>query len=301
MFNRKSGRTLKKETLLEIAFVFPQFLLFFSFTILPFIIAIPIIFSDRTDFIDQTVKFVGFKNLTTIFKEPFVDEFFAALKRTANFTILNYSMVFLFGLTLALIIFEYTTNLKRAFFTIIYMPYMISGVGAGMLLTMLFSKDTGNINLLLTTMGIMSEPIDIKTKAVVQYALPFITGWRYAGVNLAFFLNGLLSIPNDTLEAAVLDGASYFKKLVFIYIPQIIPSVVMATVTCLIGSFNMIDELFGLGAMYGNQNAVFLSVLAFQRGFQGGMAQAVAMMMVVFVPLIIVAFLLIQWQKKRQY
>jgi len=297
----KLGEKRSKEVFWEALFVFPQLLFFVTFTILPFIIAIPIIFTDRSDFLDQTVKFVGMKNLVMIFSEPFFSDFWEALKRTVNFTILNYLMIYIIGLSLALIMFEYTTKLKRFFFTIIYMPYMISGIGAGMLLTMLFSKDSGNINLLLTTFGIISEPLDIQTKGVVRYALPFITGWRYAGVNLAFFLNGLLSIPHDTLEASVLDGANYFKKLIHIYLPQIIPSIVMASVTCLIGSFNMIDELFGLGATYGNQNAVFLSVLAFQKGFQGSMAQSVAMMLVVYTPLIIVAFLLIQWQKTQQY
>jgi len=97
-----------------------------------------------------------------------------------------------------------------------------------------------------------------------------MTGWRYAGLNMAFFLGGLMGIPTDSIEASIIDGANYWQKLRYIYIAQIIPSIVMATVTCLIGSFNLIDELFGMGAMYGNRNAVFLSVLVFQKGFVGG-------------------------------
>ncbi|MBP8988814.1 MAG: sugar ABC transporter permease [Clostridia bacterium] len=291
----------KKETLQEILFVAPQLILYLTFTILPFFVAVPLVLTDRKTFLDNVVSFVGLRNFVTIFQEPFVSEFIPALKRTIIFTILNYASVYIFGLTMALIMFEYNSKLKKPFFTVIYMPYMISGLGTGMLLTLLFAKDTGSMNLLLQHLGLISKPIDIKSQAAVTWALPVTTGWRYAGVNMAFFLGGLLSIPPESIEAAVVDGANYRQKLFYIYLPQIIPSIVMATVTCLIGSFNLIDELFGMGAMYGNQSAVFLSVLVFQKGFVGGLSQSVAMSLTVFVPLIIIAFFMIRWQKKMQY
>lgn len=297
---KKTSRE-RSETLQEILFVLPQFLLFFTFTILPFFVAIPLVLTDRRTFLDNEVQFVGMQNFVSIFQQPFVAEFLPALRRTAIFTALNYASIYVFGLTMALIMFEYKSPLKRPFFTIIYMPYMVSGLGAGMLLTLLFAKDSGSMNLLLAQVGLIDAPLDIKSAAATTWALPLMTGWRYAGINLAFFLGGLLSIPTDSIEASVIDGATYWQKLRFIYIPQIIPSIVMATVTCLIGSFNLIDELFGLGAMYGNANAVFLSVLVFQKGFIGGLSQSVAMSFTVFVPLILIAFALIRWQKKMQY
>ncbi|MGN0746906.1 MAG: carbohydrate ABC transporter permease, partial [Aristaeellaceae bacterium] len=272
------NKNLRKraDTLQEILFVAPQLLLFVLFTIVPFFVAIPLVLTDRVSFLDNEVNYVGLKNFVTIFQEPFISEFIPALKRTIRFTVLNYASIYVFGLTLALLMFEYKSRLKKPFFTVIYMPYMISGLGTGMLLTLLFSRDTGSLNLLLQHMGLITSPIDIKTEAAVTWLLPLTTGWRYAGMNMAFFLGGLLSIPTDSIEASVVDGANYVQKLRYIYIPQIIPSIVMATVTCLIGSFNLIDELFGMGAMYGNASAVFLSVLVYRKGFMGGLSQSVA-------------------------
>ena len=303
MNSTKSIRSRRKQrdTLHEILFVAPQLILYLTFTVLPFFVAIPLVLTDRKTFLDDTVTFIGLENFVTIFQKPFINEFIPALQRTAVFTVLNYASIYVFGLTMALVMFDYTSKLKKTFFTIIYMPYMVSGLGAGMILTLLFAKDSGSMNLLLQALHLIDAPLDIKSAGATTWALPIMTGWRYAGVNLAFFLGGLLAIPTDSIEASVIDGATYWQKLRFIYIPQIIPSIVMATVTCLIGSFNLIDELFGLGAMYGNQNAVFLSVLVFQKGFIGGLSQSVAMSLTVFVPLIIVAFRLIQWQKKMQY
>ncbi len=299
--NKNYSVRKRREALHEILFVSPQLLLYLTFTILPFFIAIPMVLTDRKTFLDNEVMYVGLKNFVTIFKQPFVAEFFPALGRTIRFTVLNYATIYVFGLTLALLMYEYKSKLKKSFFTVIYMPYMISGLGTGMLLTLLFSKDTGSLNLLLQKIGMVTEPFDIKTQAAVTWVLPLTTGWRYAGLNMAFFLGGLLAIPADNIEAALVDGANYWQKLWYIYIPQIVPSIVMATVVCFIGSFNLIDELFGLGAMYGNESAVFLSVLVYKKGFTGGLSQSVAMSLTVFVPLIIVAFLLVRWQKKKQY
>lgn len=298
--NKPKMTRKKAETLQEVLFVTPQLLLFLTFTIIPFFVAVPLVLTDRRTFLDDTVAFVGLKNFVTIFQEPFISEFIPALIRTLKFAVLNYASIYVFGLTLALIMFEFNSRLKKPFFTAIYMPYMISGLGTGMLLTLLFSRDTGSLNLLLQHIGLISSPLDIKTQGAVTWLLPLTTGWRYAGMNMAFFLGGLLSIPTDSIEASVVDGANYWQKLRYIYIPQIIPSIVMATVTCMIGSFNLIDELFGMGAMYGNASAVFLSVLVYRKGFMGGLSQSVAMSLTVFVPLILVAFLLIRWQQKKQ-
>jgi len=294
----------RRELFQDILFVAPQLLLFLSLTILPFIVAVPLVLTDRKTFLDNEVAFVGLQNFVTIFQPPFSLELFPALKRSFLFTIMNYATIYIFGLTLALIMFEYTSRLKKYFFTVIYMPYIISGLGVGMLLTLLFAKDSGSINLLLEHLGWIKEPIDIKTQAAVTWLLPLTTGWRYAGINMAFFLGGLLSIPKDNIEAAMVDGVTYWQKLRYIYIPQIIPSVVMATVVCLIGSFNLVDELIGMGALYGNQSAVFISILVLRKGFDasgGALSKSVAMSLSVFVPLIIVAFGLIRWQKKMQY
>ena len=73
---------------------------------------------------------------------------------------------------------------------------------------------------------------------------------------MAIFLSGLLGIPVDTIDAARIDGAGYFRRLWYIYIPQIVPSIAIATILCLVGSFGIFDEAVGFGALYGNLNFV---------------------------------------------
>lgn len=303
---RRRWRTRRwRETAADLAFVLPQYLLYITLTLLPFAIALPILFTDQADFVDTSVRYVGLDNVRALFQPPLDERFLAAVRRTLIFTVGNYVMVFAFGFLLALALFELKSRLVGLFFTVIYVPWMMSGIGVGLLLLMLFSPDTGTINLALEAMGLGRNLINIKDEWTMLMVLPVIFGWKTAGFNMAIFLGGLLTIPPETIEAAKLDGARYFQRVLHVYIPQIVPAIVMATVFCLIGSFGIFDELVGLGALYGNPNAEFLSILIYKLGFSSGrdgtLAQGITASLVVFFPLLLAAFALNRWQKRRDY
>ena len=303
---KKLLTTERKRTLWEVVFVAPQLILYVGLTIVPLIISIPIVLTNRANFTDLTVDAVGLSNFVNIFQFPLSDIFFSALARTVLLTFLNYVAVFAFGLTLALLLFE--GKFGGFFFTIIYLPYMLSGFGVGILLIMLFSRDQGSLNLLFMEMGVLKTPFDIKDPSITAVALPLVLGWRYAGFNMALFLSGLLSIPIETIEASRVDGASYWQRLCYVYLPQIVPSIIIATIFCLIGSFGVFDEAVGLGAFYGNPAAEFFAISVFKMGFGtaigqqiGTLAEGMTMALVVFVPLTVIAAYLVRLQKRLQY
>ena len=303
---KKLLTTERKRTLWEVVFVAPQLILYVGLTIVPLIISIPIVLTNRANFTDLTVDAVGLSNFVNIFQFPLSDIFFSALARTVLLTFLNYVAVFAFGLTLALLLFE--GKFGGFFFTIIYLPYMLSGFGVGILLIMLFSRDQGSLNLLFMEMGVLKTPFDIKDPSITAVALPLVLGWRYAGFNMALFLSGLLSIPIETIEASRVDGASYLQRLRYVYLPQIVPSIIIATIFCLIGSFGVFDEAVGLGAFYGNPAAEFFAISVFKMGFGtaigqqiGTLAEGMTMALVVFVPLTLMAAYLVRLQKRLQY
>ena len=301
-------RRRRMETWMDIFFVAPQFILYFGLTILPFFVALPIILTDRLSFVDETVHFVWFQNFVNIFRKPVADEFIPAVIRSAVFTIVNYGTVWLFGMTLALLMYELTSRVRRGFFTVIYMPYMVSGLGIGMMLIMLFSRDTGSANLILLRLGLLEKALNIKDPTVSTFALPLLVGWRYAGFNMALFLSGLLSIPTDTIDAARVDGVNYRQRFRHIYLPQMIPSIIIASILCLIGSFGLFDEPMGMGATYGNQSVQFLSIVIYrfsfgshQAGHAGTLAEAMTMSVTVYLPLFVAAYFLTRLQKRLQY
>jgi ABC-type sugar transport system permease subunit len=226
-------------------------------------------------------------------------DFGPALSRTLKFTAMNYVMLYVFGLGLALLMFE--IGFRGGMFSVIFLPAMISGLATGFIAVMLFSPTAGTLNLLLMKIGLIERPLDIKASGGATFLLPVFLGWRGAGLNMAIFLNGLMAIPRETIDAARVDGASYLQRLRHVYFPQMIPSFVIATTLCLVSSFRVFDELIALGALYGNKEAEMLSVVFFKYGFGGGrLALGMTIAFVVGIPLIAIAVLLQRVQRRME-
>ncbi len=279
----------------------PQFILYVGLTLLPFVVAIPVLFTDRLSFQDTGVQAAGLSNFTRILTDPNIQqEYFPSLWRTLQFVTFNYLMVYVFGLTLALLIYE--IGFQGWFFTIVYLPMMVSGLATGYMATMLFSRSTGTVNLMLAEWFNVTTPIDIQQPVGTAVILPLLVGWKYAGFNVAIFLAGLLAIPTETIEAATVDGASYWQRLRYVYFPQMIPAFIIATIFCLIGSFGVFDELIPLGALSSNNEARLLSVLFFTYAFiSQRLALGLTLTLQTFLPLVVIALLLQRLQRKLQY
>ena len=152
--NEYRSAMTKRRILTDWFFISPQLILFVGLTIVPFFLAIPILFTDMARFGDPQINWVGFKNFMVLFTDASVQrDYLPALQRTVVFVILNYTTVYIFGLSLALLMYE--VGFKGGFFTIIYLPLMVSGLGIGYTAVMLFSRTSGTMNLLLLELGIL--------------------------------------------------------------------------------------------------------------------------------------------------
>jgi len=283
------------------AFLLPQLLIFVFLTIVPLLIAVPVLFTDMSQFNDPQPNPVGLRNFTAVFNDPSVQrDYFPALRKTLVFVVLNYTTVYIFGLSLALLMYE--IGFRGGFFSVVYLPLMISGLAIGYVMVMLFARESGTLNLLLLELGLIKKAFDIYSREGTTFILPLMVGWRYAGYNMAIFLSGLLAIPKETIEASVVDGASYWQRLTRIYFPQMWPSFILATTMCLIGSFTVFDELVAMGALYVNPEAKLLSVLFFTYGFQvERLAMGMTLASETFLPLILIGIGLQRLQRRLAY
>jgi len=157
---KKMSKMERRRILRDWTFIAPQFLVFVTLTIIPFFVAIPFLFTDISQFNDPQINQVGLRNFTALFTDPSVQaDYLPALRRTLVFVVLNYTTVYIFGLSLALLMYE--VGFQGGFFTVIYLPLMVSGLAVGYVAVMLFSRETGTANLLLLKLGLLKKPIDI--------------------------------------------------------------------------------------------------------------------------------------------
>ena len=297
---RRLGKLERQRIAEDWAFILPQLIFFVFLTIIPFFVAIPILFTDMSQFNDPQPNYVGLRNFTALFTNPSVQrDYLPAFRRTIIFVILNYTTVYIFGLSLALLMYE--VGFRGGFFTVVSLPLMVSGLAVGYMAVMLFSRETGTANLLLLKLGVINEGIDIFSAEGTAFILPLLVGWRYAGYNMAIFLAGLLAIPNETIEASIVDGTNYWQRLTRVYFPQMWPSFILATTMCLIGSFAVFDELVAMGALYVNPEAKLLSILFFTYGFQvERLAMGMTLAVISFLPLVLIGIALQRLQRRAQ-
>jgi multiple sugar transport system permease protein len=179
---------------------------------------------------------VGFKNYGKVVMDPY---YLRVILNTIILggAVLAINLVVGFGTALVL---NQQIRARGVFRTIWYLPVVISGaVMAQMMVIFLHPSESGVINLLLKmVLGIKPVLWPLSTIWMPVWVVVF-TAWRSVGWVVTFFLAGLQSIDPVLYEAAKIDGANGRQVLWYITIPLMVPIIIFATVTGLIGGLQM--------------------------------------------------------------
>lgn len=169
-------------------------------------------------------KWVGFKYFTQFFKSEY---FGRLIKNTLGISLYSIIVGFPIPIILALLINEVRGKFfKRSVQTVVYLPHFISAVVVVSILSALLSPSSGLINQLITAFGgtpihFMAEPKYFKT----IYVLSDI--WQSAGYGSIVYMAALTGIDPSLYEAATVDGASKWDKLIHITLPGLLPTIII--------------------------------------------------------------------------
>ncbi len=183
------------------------------FVIIPLIYAVNVSFN-QWNFYQENV-FIGFKNYKTVLTDPL---FYDALLTGVKFTLLVIPAQFILAFLFAHLIKILTGKIGGFVKTSIYIPHVISGVVASIIFIFIYDYDGGFANYIIELVGIGQ----IAWLADVKYALGSIAVpavWLGFGMTTLIMLAGLNDIPKTYYEAAVIDGANAFHKMIYITIP----------------------------------------------------------------------------------
>lgn len=149
------------------------------------------------------------------------------IKNTITLTVYNLIASFPVPIIFALCL-NATQNLrfKKIVQSVTYMPYFISTVVMVGLLFQLLNPRIGIINSLIVALG--GESVDLMSKPSLFSSIYVWSGiWQYFGWNSIIYLSALASIPQDLHEAAMVDGANRFQRILHIDLPGIRPTIVI--------------------------------------------------------------------------
>ena len=218
-------------------------------------------------------NFVGLHNFKILLfsNMPQHEEFARAFFWTSIFWLGNWVLNILMGFGLALILYE-KIELKRLFLVIIFLPYVVSNLAFGYIIRMILDPYNGAVNWLLLKSGLVRDPVFfLKEGLVASLTLIWVTGWKFAGFNLVLFLGGLVMVPRDTIEAAIIDGCSYFQRLFHVIIPQMWPTFIAVSVLCFTGTWQLFALPVALsGTVSGGVKSIDVLAVVFYRWAFGG-------------------------------
>lgn len=260
------SKQLKTEWPLHL-FLLPAVILLLIFSYLP-MVGIVIAFQDYVPSKGWDLFFrsewVGLDNFTYIMSMP---GFWRSMLNTLTIAIQKILVSILVPLFIALLLNEAKNRLfKKAVQTLIYIPYFFSWVILGGILMNILSPSSGVINHFIKMLGgntinFLGNPNTIQPVFIVTNI------WKEVGYNTVIFLAALTSIDPGLYEAASVDGAGYFKQMVHVTLPSLVPMILLVTI---LGMGNILnagfDQVFNLYAPVVYEKADIIDTFVYRIG-----------------------------------
>jgi ABC-type sugar transport system permease subunit len=253
-------------------FLAPAVLLYSIFFIYPAFDSLRISMYDWAGLNIANAKFIGLRN----FAEAFDDRWVRVAVRN-NFTIMLIGGVFMFALALlfAMALTQRRFKAKTFFRTVIFFPYLISGVGVGLFWIFVFNPQFGILNGLLRALGLeFMEKAWLGDPQTALACVIFVIIWWGIGFYMLFLVAGIETIPPELFDAARVDGANERQLFFRITLPLLREFLSVAVVIWMIDAlreFAVVLMLTGGGP--GNRTTVlstYMAKLAFNIPLGGG-------------------------------
>ena len=215
----------------------------------------------------QDITFINFENYIKLFRDK---DFWQAFKNTIYFTVVVVPVQTALALGLALLVAARTRGV--AFFrTMYFAPQLTSMVVISILWTILYNSNpsTGLINSMLKSLGMESINF-LSNKKTAMNSIIFMSAWQGAGYQMMIFIAGLQAIPASQYEAASVDGATAFQKLVYITLPGLKSTIKYVVMITMIQAMKLFTQPYVM-TKGGPQNSTkTLVYYIYTEGFQEG-------------------------------
>ena len=209
-------------------------------------------------------KFIGVGNYSKSFQDP---EFWTTLTFTLKFVLVSLVAVNVVAFGLALLV---TAKLKskNIFRTFFFVPNLIGGVVLGVIWQFIFNTALVSISSKFGWPIFQSSWLNETNTAF--WALIIVTVWQSSGYMMIIYITGLISIEQDVIEAARVDGASALRTLLAIKVPLMAQAFTISLFLTLRGGFMAYDVNVALTGGGPYRTTELISLHIFQDAFAFG-------------------------------
>ena len=241
----------------------------------------------------DSTAYVGFDNYTTVLASEALQD---SLINNLLWLLVVPAATVAFGVVVAVLADRLSTRGEQVAKSLIFLPMAISFVGASAIWgTLIYNvnpgeQQSGLLNALWTSLGGEAQAwLTIDTARLNSFLLMVILIWLQVGFAMILLSSAIKGVPEDTLEAARIDGATEWQIFWRVVIPQIKGTMITVFITVLILVLKVFDIVFVL--TNGRFNTQVIANLYYSLAFtarQGGQAAAVVVILLVAITPVLV-------------
>lgn len=233
-----------------------------------FAVLLPIVGALRYSFYEWSggpMEFIAFENYKGLLQD---EVFWTALKN--NLIIVLIAVIGQIGI--ALLLATLLTSRKVKFVTIhrtiIFFPVLLSAVIIGFVWSLIYNKDYGFLNAVLRGIGLENlifPYLDDPKRVLYSLIVPLI--WQYIGLYMVIISSGIANVDKEIFEVAEIDGAVGYKKIFYITLPLIKPTIMASLMMCISGNMKVFSHIQVMTNGGPGNSSMVMALYAYKRSF----------------------------------
>ncbi|MWJ15088.1 sugar ABC transporter permease [Clavibacter michiganensis subsp. michiganensis] len=236
------ARQRRRQAIVAWGFCLPFVAVFAVFMLVPLVSSFAMSFTDfrATDIRSPfAVDFTGLDQYAKLFTDA---TFLRSTGVTAFFVVVGIPVTMVIALALALALNSGRGRIVSFFRVGFYAPVVTSIVAVSVVWRYILLPD-GLLNSALAVVGI-TGPNWLSDTTWALPSLVVMAVWRNVGTLMIIFLAGLQAVPEEVQEAAVMDGASPWRRLISVTLPLLRPTLLLGSVLISVGFLQFFEEAF---------------------------------------------------------
>ncbi|MEG1633505.1 MAG: sugar ABC transporter permease [Oscillospiraceae bacterium] len=285
---------------LKAVFSAPCIIFIILMIIAPLVYNFAMSFTDWSMSIVKAPQFIGLQNYTAVMADP---RFIKSVIRTVVFAVIAIGLETVLGVALAVLINRkfYGRRLVQA---LMLLPVVATPVAVGMAWRLILEPSIGFANVALSALGLATHKFIATTSFEALFCLIMIDVWEWTPMVMLMVYAGLMTIPNDPYESALIDGAGKWQTFTKITLPLASSSILVAVLLRLIDVIKTFDIIYATtqgGPNFATENINIFAYLNMFSYYSFGKAAAISVLFFIVVMAIGCGFLKIKSKLEVDY
>jgi len=273
----------KKRNLTPYLYIIPGLVMVLGLVYIPVIVNLVYSFFHLSSY-SSSMRFVGLDNYRRLFTN---DTFPIMIRNNLYYCVISLIVQVGFGTFLALLLESKLAGerFKTICRNIYFIPSLVSLTAVGLMFNFIYNPQLGMLNTLLKNIGLADmQQTWLGDKNLAIFCIIAMSQWQFTGYITLLMVVAFQNVPNDYVEAAIIDGAGPVRRALSIILPLAKEQLLVCTIITVIGAFKLFTEVYSTTVGGPGNASQVLGLFLYQNAFlHDDMGMAAATGVLIFI------------------